>query len=420
MTTDSSNRSGNSGGSEDSGLPPQNTNRFGLAFAAVAIILALVAIVVYNGRDTGRTTLSVPLAKRDRVTARDISDELTRFLKSLRQGDNFYLSIECQQKGACEPTGENLLQTAAWQILGAAGMAKLGKRDEAREHLDFYLGRWTDKADLATEFFSIHQLYYAYLATGKPDLLGWFSGRLHSYLAQLESTWSRGETGPFEDSFLTATASRQFAQGAAALKNPEQLKFLVDQKQFPGGDAEVQRHLAGFLDVSRRLIDRAETLLPATSAELLIDGTGIELFRCWIPWARLSLYDATGNAADLEPVLTFLQQAHFSSRDPAQVNASPLQAILPCLEVLIRLRNRSEQFQRDYRYLMENFLLKSWDSRQDPVCNGDGGFFAVVKDTRLCEINTKDASDNSWILYLLSHIADESFEIKARPSSDEG
>jgi hypothetical protein len=111
----------------------------------------------------------------------------------------------------------------------------------------------------------------------------------------------------------------------------------------------------------------------------------------------------------------YLKRANFGERKQSELQVTSLQAILPCVDVLLNVDPGNSSNRAAARNLLETAAIPSLDRAPRILCNGDGAFLAVPRlgesDSLKCADNHKSTADNSWLLYLFSKMSNEKFNL---------
>ncbi len=310
----------------------------------------------------------------------------------------------CDASGNCTPTFNATDRSYAWRIFGELGLYQ-------RTHSPIYLNQM--KSDFSSilqgnyswgaPFYSSYQIGRTYLVINYTPMLDYYYTTNRDALNAQPGDLSPGNP------MLEATLAREYALTALMLNQSNSVDYL-ESKQYvlsnSSSPLSANNQRAAFLDASEYELN--QSIQDASSEPLVIsDMPDFKQDECWIISAKYDLYRATGNKSYLSDVLSFFNRAHFGSRNPSELNVQLPSQIHPCIDVLEQIAAPNNSYSYDADFLLQDYVVRSWDSPASPICNGDGGFLSVVPQDPTapvsCIYQYKSDSDAGYSIYLLAN-----------------
>lgn len=338
---------------------------------------------------------------------REIAEKTFQFLRSLREGATVHSIKVSGLDGHAWWLGDTAHVTAAaWRTLGDAGMLTWSDTPEVREALKLDLRDWETGADMQSEFWSLHQLYEAYLITHDDLYLAWFWNRIDLVERYAQQAYAKPEKLRGDLPSLAATLMRQFAQAARSLDDEHTLDLVQRLHQLPKDPAA----RAALRERKKEFIALAEKLRPSSRGTaqqrlpLLAAKPPLAQFSCWEQWANSALYSATHEERYLNEITKFMSALKAASATGKGLHFTNQQAVLACVHTLLELEPVKPEFGAFADELIAKYVMPSWDGPRAPVCIGDGGLISTIRDPGVnqCVKSGKSNSDSSWFVFLIS------------------
>ena len=348
-----------------------------LFVAAIAVIAFAAAFTLYFFLNSTSTTATVT------ITGNEIATKSSNFLTKMKRADGKYdYSMNCTDTGGCVKKGDSYTQTGAWAVLAYAG---LYKSTNDPNYLQKMNGEVTDLISSCNGkedecLWILVQMIKAYNITKNSQ-----------YLTFVENLANRLMTNNDEEnsSMLTGIESREFALV---------YELTGDQKYL--NEANV------------RLAKSKVAWNPAIDSfnALIYNSSSFTFYRyaCWTELAESEIARASGDNQAKANVINFLKSANFESNYKTMEHLSTLQ---PCIETLLNAYQQTgdRQYFDQAKFLMQYIITYRWDS-PIPVAtkyNGDGAFLFEW----FTGDNVKTVTDTGYMMYLLSQMPNEQFEI---------
>lgn len=340
------------------------------------------------------------------ITGEVIATSLLHFNASL-QKDGAVMTVKaCDAQGDCAFVDAPRAPNFGWNMLSLVGQYQRNHDPADLQRLKAEFQKLRAASNGLSEMWSLHQVYAAYQLTHDSDYVLYLWDR-SNYLLDLVLNRSRvNYYSDYAEAMYKATFAKQLAQTAELLRDPTVVQMLAERLSGAVSAKEISERRAALIREGERQLKLAEGDSQQFRSVRLV--TGFERtseHSCWLEWARLGLYRATGDARYLSEVEQFFSQLHFSSRSASDIHVVTLQQILPCVDALRELASVKLLYQQDLDSLVEKVILPNWDAPQRPLCDGDGGLLGVVSPTGVggrCVNSIKSSADTGWVISLLS------------------
>lgn len=349
-------------------------------------ILVLVAVVIIAFASALTLYLffnSTPSAATVTLTSNEIAVDSLNFLTKMKRTDGKYdYSMNCTDAAGCVKNGDSYTQTGAWAVLTYAGLYKTTGDSQ-------YLQRMNGEAtDLMNS------------CSGKEDECMWVLVQMiraynitknQQYLTFVKSMADRLMTNHDEEnsSMLTGIESRQFALV---------YEITGDQKYLSEANARLAKSKAAW----NSAIDSFNAPIYNSSSFIFYR------YACWTELAESKIALVSGDNQAKANVINFLKSANFESNYKTMEHLSTLQ---PCIETLLNAYQQTgdKQYFDQAKFLMQYIVTYRWDSPISVATkyNGDGAFLFEW----FTGDNVKTVTDTGYMIYLLSQMPNEQFEI---------
>jgi len=131
-------------------------------------------------------------------------------------------------------------------------------------------------------------------------------------------------------------------------------------------------------------------------------------FSCWTELAETEIARASNDNQALTNAKNFFNSANIGNN---YVEINQLSALQPCAETLLNLYQQTAdiQYYNQARAIMQYIITYRWDSPSSIATkyNGDGGYLFEL----FTGNNTKTVTDTGYMIYLLSQMPNQQFEI---------
>lgn len=169
-----------------------------------------------------------------------------------------------------------------------------------------------------------------------------------------------------------------------------------------------------YLDQAKIRLQESKNLWQNNSADQLQawlytdSGQQFYGFACWTELAEIEIYQASHDSSYLTNAMSFFDAANV---DKHSRTIEQLVALQPCIDSLLKLNSitGNSKYFSEAENASQYVITYRWDPNI-PIAekyNGDGGFlWQLYQNT-----NTKDVTDTSYMIYLLSQMPNQQFYI---------
>lgn len=337
----------------------------------ITSILAIVVLLFLEGP---------PMASQP--ARRAVSLELGNFIATALTPQGVAINdIRCANSDKCELGSSASFPTYSWRLLGWTTLYRVTNegrfRDYAMKDIEWIVNARSDLPPTV----SLHQIFEALQTFDEPRLL-----EFYFRWSRYNLNYFNAKAATLEADLMTATAiAKQLWQFSRFTESKEQQQKLEKINPLFVSDA-VRESNRTAKQVAAQLTNRIDTLALAESQSV---------YKCFAAWNLVEAFKATADRNYLERAKVYVEQYPFNEESLAQ-------QVLPCLEVYTAHPelNWSESFVKE----VSPFLAKTWDRGSRPLCQGDGGLFAVqISDQKKCLAAGKHTADNAWLSMILAN-----------------
>lgn len=390
----------------------------GLACLIIALVLYFVLVPVFYPLP------SKPVASPSSIPSEgvflsglDIAKESVSFFDKLSDERGVFSIMACSSKENCYLERPAESTTYAWRLLAFSGLY-LNTREERYKTLIYDNFRKLSETYYGPDaFWLLPQVYEGFRATQDISFLSFY----YSVAAQFRSfIIFKTDEELLNSPMIRAIEAYELAQayyflGSKRISGELKKRGVVfsDSKSF-----DFDRSL--FLNQSKRLLELGEKA-SYSGKPVLKDFLEFKQDSCWIQWAKLQLYQATGERKYLDEVHSFFSRARLGTRLPLEVQFSAPVQVHPCIQALQDLtkiykasnfKDQASIFEKDVDFLIQNFIIPIWDSKHSPKCLGDNGFLSNYRSKELlCDSNNKLNTDASYSIFLLSRQKNSMYKV---------
>lgn len=335
------------------------------------------------------------------VTPRVMGKEAAMVAGGFLESNKNFGDFSCDGR-SCQAS-EKITPHYAWRTMALSALYSASSSPKSLELVKEEFRNYRSNYKNNENFATLWQIYTAYKATGDPEMLSHF----------IESMLRVGTFfmfDPLSEKFLQSTAmnlstiAREFLLAAEAYADPETIRILES--------ANLERPLhktirlrdwpAQFKEQAMRLVEAARAAEKRDPLMVEWDSK-IHMESCWLQFANSARFLTMQDKDALGEVKDFFRRVAFSSHSRDDYKIETLQTVLPCIQVLKELKSVFPDLERDYRVVVERFLIHNFDSSKRARCDGDGAFLVLVKqeyDSQCKDV--KSTADISWAISLLA------------------
>lgn len=346
---------------------------FVLVIALVAFTAAFLLYFLFSFSFQIKSANAQPLL----LNSTDIALRSLLFVQNFKRTDGLYdYSYDCANS-SCTMDQTYTDETNAWPILAYAGLyqstgnsAYLSVMNGDLSNLEKYC-----TGSSCMEF--IAQLVKAYKISGNPEFLT-FAKKMGDVLLS-----NNNETGIM----IKGVEAQEFAllyEATSDQKYLNEAQFRLAESKADWGTGE--------------------------DTDVVFSSGNFSYYRyaCWTELGQFEIAKATNNSTMMQDVQNFFVSANFAS---SYVNIEYLSALQPCVETLLLLHNQTGniQYYNEAKTVMQYTVTYRWDAPFDIAkkYNGDGGYLYEFFSSN----NTKSITDASYMIYLLTSMPNENFNI---------
>ena len=230
------------------------------------------------------------------------------------------------------------------------------------------------------------------------------------YLEEVRRDWADPEAfkKTKADSMYLSNLSRALSLFSLLLDEKEVKEGIITESKYATDEQSFQDWQEDYLVTAKALLETAkeETRLGPVYKSVK-QQTPFREFSCYPLFAQTGLWRAKGSKRgdlDAEYVREKLDEIR-SATVVGRANVfGSLQVILPCIHAAYDLSSKYPETKKIATFLVQETILRNWDSPKRKLCHGDFSFLAnfVPSMSTDCKTYAKAMSDQAWAGYLLS------------------
>lgn len=338
------------------------------------------------------------------MTGLEISQRIGKFLASLEKDGKLFEGLTCEVQDKCRLVdSENPTAVAAWHLIGNARLYEVTKDGQ-------YKDRAVQALRQTAKFTNFFQLWvnFRQIVDGARilDESSALNNPMSIGMLAADKCLNDPEKFSEENIMLSSLHIAEWAQLFRLQDQPWAMEFLNGNGYFgkPLSPDVSERYWAPFPRASKALLEVINEMDASDRQNVISGFPEFKLNSCWTQFAKMNAYLGFGDASLLDEVKSFFQGAEFAKRTRNDIDINPIQLLLPCAEVLKSLGRIDPAYKKDFKAIVELFLLKYWDTDVHKICSADEGVISVRSRPYLapCDNIRKNASDNAWLIDLLA------------------
>ncbi|MBL7663209.1 hypothetical protein JNK13_10720 [bacterium] len=380
--------------------------------AVIAVILLIVVLRLIPVDDKGGYVeiKSKPKAKKEfTITGIEAAQKTSTFLKNLETQSQAFEIKTCNAEGKCAFEGKQTAPSYAWKILAYSALLNLSKEASYLSKISSIYDEMYKISDGTDLSWSAAQIFFAFKTTGEIAYTDRIYEAVRGFREVVESNFDPKKHA--QESMLLAVGARQMALVYGMLGDKKIVEFLRNKRSISYKADLFEKDRTAFKEAGKKLLDLA---IQSDSAHGNI-VPGISEFRedgCWIALAKLEFARSAEEPKYYEELQELFKKLDFSERNYKQLLFSSASQVHPCIEVLLDLSEKNQDFKADAQALMEHFVLAVWDTPIHKICDGDFGYLASYRSHGSeCANNIKANTDAAYAIYLLSRFNEQQLKV---------
>lgn len=400
---------------------PSSADSFRLTLVLLFILLILFPILFYF---FFLTKEEPKVQQKIFLSGPEIAEKTGQFLTvGLSENGRAIDGKECSD-GKCTLGLDARLPDRSWRMLGVSGLYSKTPKSEYKDLLNSdynwiqaFLGTAGQTQDAMLPVWNLHQIYRTFRATQEKHYLSYFMREALQLLDRARWEFTEQNLRTNSEGMLSLTLSRQLAQAAILVGDPDTASQLLSQNAFQPWDADNLEKL------KNSMIEQAVRIMTIYSSA----ADPHEQDSCWFNWAKLGIYTASKEKRYLDEVTLFLDAIAADQGWPHFDQLTVVQYELPCLDMLSEAtseplrsqlpKDKVERYEARLNASLQRLVRENWDFEGKGKCSdADNGFLGLikteeeVKNNSLCLSDNKVMSDNGWLMFLFSS-SPKKFEI---------